>query len=150
MFWQTCGSRSAENANFCRKCGASISNGQPSTSDGKHPQSFREYMENRVRLQNQGAELTTIQKKKSHEHILENSRKKSKKDEIVKVLAMIFTNLLRKCRDWKPSSSTLNLFLKAFKAFNSSEYLSIGCIKKLTVAVYSLNKLSSIFREAAD
>jgi uncharacterized membrane protein YvbJ len=63
MFCQTCGSRSAENANFCGKCGASMSNGQPSTSDGKYPQSFQEYMENRVRLQNQGAELTTIQKK---------------------------------------------------------------------------------------
>ena len=96
MFCQTCGSPNNQSANFCGKCGVSMSNGQSSASDstnGKQPLSFREYMESRVKLQNEGVELTSIQKRKTNERISQNSNKKTKKDEIVKVLAKIFTKL---------------------------------------------------------
>ena len=76
MFCQTCGSPNNQSANFCGKCGVSMSNGQSSASDstnGKQPLSFREYMESRVKLQNEGVELTSIQKRKTNERISQNS-----------------------------------------------------------------------------
>ena len=90
MFCQTCGNPTNDSANFCYKCGASMSNSQPLASDNtneKQPLSFREYMEARVRSQNQDTDFVSIQKRKTSERMNnEKSRKKPKKDEIVKVI----------------------------------------------------------------
>ena len=95
MFCQTCGSSLNQSANFCETCGAAFnscntehrsnSNVQQSTSagptcpNGKQPLSFRDYMESRLMLQNQGVEFTSIQKRKTNERISESSKKKTKK-----------------------------------------------------------------------
>ena len=103
MFCQSCGISNNQNAKFCGNCGTilninsitirSTSNAKEATNveqtSPKQPLSFRDFMENRQKVQNQDAALTSIQERKTNERTSEISKKKTKKDEIVKVFAYL-------------------------------------------------------------
>lgn len=101
MFCKTCGCSRNESANFCENCGSafqicdtkrvsdsSLNSGtaSPSCSNGKQPLSFQEYMEKRLQPKSQDATFSSIKKRKSNERMSEDTKKKNKKHEVIKVL----------------------------------------------------------------
>ena len=101
MFCSHCGQEKDKNANFCKSCGASVSENKssPSSSTSQQPLSFKEYLEKKSEAGGSSSSagsvdtsaFKNIKKRKKNERL--SQIKQEKKDEIVKVY--IFTNILK-------------------------------------------------------
>ena len=91
MFCSHCGQENDKNANFCKSCGASVSENKssPSSSTGQQPLRFKEYLEKKSEAggSSYNADMSAFKNERL------SQIKKDKKDEIVKV--HIFTNILK-------------------------------------------------------